>query len=59
MRSITLESMKRVAELAGFNWSEAELEAIHPAVERALQSLDTLEQLPLGDIEPVTQFRVD
>ena len=51
--------MKRLAERAGFDWSEAELEAIRPVLERALQSLDELEQLPLGDVEPVTQFRVD
>ena len=52
MKTITLEDMKGMAELAGFNWSDAEIEAIRPAVERALRSLDRLEELALGDVEP-------
>jgi len=59
MKTITLESMRRMAELAGFDWTDAELEAIRPAVEGALHSLEELEQLPLGGVEPPTYYRVD
>jgi hypothetical protein len=53
-----VESLRRAARLTGFDFSAAELEPLGPAVERALQALDRLEALPLGTVEPVTQFRV-
>jgi len=55
---ISVEMLKRTAALAGFDWSEAELEPIRPAVERLLEALARLEQVPLGDVEPTTQYRV-
>jgi Asp-tRNA(Asn)/Glu-tRNA(Gln) amidotransferase C subunit len=55
---ISLESLRRTAALGGFIWTDAELEAIRPAVQRLLESLEHLEQLPLGSIEPTTQYRV-
>jgi len=55
---ISVEMLKRTAALAGFDWSEAELEPIRPAVENLLEALARLEQVPLGDIEPTTQYRV-
>jgi Asp-tRNA(Asn)/Glu-tRNA(Gln) amidotransferase C subunit len=55
---ISLEPLKRAATLAGFAWTDAELEAIRPAVQRLLESLEQLEQIPLGSIEPTTQYRV-
>jgi hypothetical protein len=58
MKTITLESMRHAAERAGFRWTDAELEAIRPAVERALESLEKLERLPLGDVEPPIHYRV-
>ena len=55
---ISVELLKRAAALGGFDWSDAELEPIRPAVERLLEALARLEQLPLGDVEPTTQYRV-
>ncbi len=55
---ISVAMLKRTAALAGFDWSESELEPIRPAVERLLEALARLEQVPLGDIEPTTQYRV-
>lgn len=55
---ISVESLKRTAALAGFAWTDAELEAIRPAVQRLLASLAELEQLSLGSTEPTTQFRM-
>ena len=55
---ISVESLKRTAALGGFIWTDTELEAIRPAVQRLLESLEHLEQLPLGAIEPTTQYRV-
>jgi len=50
--------MRSAMRLAGFAWSDAELETIRPGLERALASLDELEKLPLGDTEPTTQYRI-
>jgi Asp-tRNA(Asn)/Glu-tRNA(Gln) amidotransferase C subunit len=55
---ISVEWLKRAAALAGFDWSDADLEPIRPAVARLLESLERLEQLPLAEVEPTTQYRV-
>ena len=58
MASIELETLRRMAGLAGFAWSDAELEAVRPTLERALDMLRQLESLPLDGVEPATQYRV-
>lgn len=58
MSPVDLETLRRLARLAGFDWTDAELEAIRPAVERALASFERLEPLVLGGVEPTTQYRV-
>jgi Asp-tRNA(Asn)/Glu-tRNA(Gln) amidotransferase C subunit len=55
---IDLDTLRRVARLAGFEWSDAELEAIRPMVEASLRLLSGLEALPLEGIEPTTQYRM-
>jgi len=55
---ISVESLRRTAALGGFAWTDAELEAIRPAVQGLLESLEQLERLPLGAVEPTTQYRV-
>jgi len=55
---ISVDSLRRTATLAGFAWTDAELDAIRPAVQRLLESLAELERLPLGAVEPTTQYRV-
>ncbi len=55
---INLDTLRRITRLAGFDWTDAELDAIRPVVERTLEMLGRLEALPLGEVEPVTQYRV-
>jgi Asp-tRNA(Asn)/Glu-tRNA(Gln) amidotransferase C subunit len=55
---IDLDTLRRVARLAGFEWSDAELEAIRPMVEASLRLLSGLETLPLEGVEPTTQYRM-
>ena len=55
---ISLDTLKRMSRLAGFDWSDTELEAIRPAVTRTLDLLAGLEQVPLANVEPTTQYRV-
>ena len=52
------ETLRHTARVAGFAWSAEELEALRPAVEAALRLLATLEALPLGAVEPTTQYRI-
>ena len=58
MSTTDLESLRHAARLVGFDFTAADLEALRPAVERALQALERLEALPLASVEPVTHYRV-
>ena len=58
MTTIDVETLRRSARLAGFEFSASEVEPLQVAVTRALAALDRLEALPLASVEPVTQFRV-
>src|SRR2546428_12637202 len=51
---ISLDTLKRMSRLAGFDWSDAELEAIRPAVTRTLDLLAGPGPVPLPDGEPAT-----
>jgi hypothetical protein len=53
---IDLAFLRSGARLAGFAWSDAELEEIRPQVEAALRLLAALESIPV-DAEPTTQYR--
>ena len=55
---IDLATLNAVARLSGFHFSKADLEALRPGLERALEQLARLEALPLADIDPATQYRM-
>jgi hypothetical protein len=55
---LDLESLRRSARLAGFDWTDAELQAIRPMVEASLRLLASLETLALDAVEPTTQYRI-
>jgi Asp-tRNA(Asn)/Glu-tRNA(Gln) amidotransferase C subunit len=52
-----LETLRHGARLAGFAWSDAELEEIRPQVEAALRMLRALEAVDVGATEPTTHYR--
>jgi Asp-tRNA(Asn)/Glu-tRNA(Gln) amidotransferase C subunit len=54
---IDLGTLRAGARLAGFSWTDAELEEIRPQVEAALRLLRVLEAVPVGDAEPTTHYR--
>jgi hypothetical protein len=55
---LDLETLRRGARLAGFSWSDAELEDIRPQVESALRLLRALEAISLREgAEPTTLYR--
>ena len=56
--AITTDLMRRMAELAGYSWTDEELQAVAPLVERSLARVDGLESLPLRDVEPGIYFRM-
>jgi Asp-tRNA(Asn)/Glu-tRNA(Gln) amidotransferase C subunit len=58
MPTTDVETLRRAARLAGFEFSVSDLEPLRPAIERALEALERLQRLPLGAVEPVTQYRV-
>ena len=55
---IDLDTLKRTARLAGFEWTDEELERIRPMVQASLRLLASLETLPLDAVEPTTQYRI-
>lgn len=56
--SLDIDTMKRAVRLAGFTWSDDELEAIRLGVEGMLRVLAGLETLEAGsDLEPTTHYR--
>ena len=52
-----LETLRCGARLAGFTWSDAELQEIRPQVIAGTRALQSLEAAPVGDIEPTTHYR--
>jgi hypothetical protein len=58
MEPLTIDVMRSLARARGFEWTDAELEAIRPSVEASLRLLRRLEELPLGTTDPTTQYRI-
>ncbi len=52
------ETMRGASRAAGFSWSDAELEAIRPAVDALLGMLAKLDAVEVGEVEPTTQYRM-
>jgi Asp-tRNA(Asn)/Glu-tRNA(Gln) amidotransferase C subunit len=55
---LDLDTLRAGARLAGFAWTDTELEEIRPQVEAALRLLRVLEAVPVGDAEPTTHYRM-
>jgi Asp-tRNA(Asn)/Glu-tRNA(Gln) amidotransferase C subunit len=55
---VSIEELKSVAALAGYAWTDDELRAIAPLLERSLALIDRLGSLPLRDVEPGIVFRI-
>ncbi len=53
-----VEALRQAARVAGFAWTDAELQTLRPGVEASLRLLATLDALPLEAIEPTTQYRI-
>jgi hypothetical protein len=52
-----LESLRRGARLAGFTWSDTELEEIRPMVMAGIRALHAIEDAPVAEVEPTTHYR--
>ena len=55
---INLVGLRAAAHVAGFAFTDAELEALRPGLERAFEQLARLEQLPVATIDPAIQYRM-
>lgn len=56
MAAPTVEELRGMAALAGFAWSDEDLRALAPLVERQVASLEKLTALPLHGVEPGLPF---
>ncbi len=58
MEPVSLQALKRIAGLLGYDWTEEEIERLLPLVEKHLAALDQLDALPLDDVEPAVGWRI-
>jgi hypothetical protein len=58
MERLGLDAIRTLARLHGFEWTDAEIEAIRPAAEASLAMLARLRAIDLGPADPTTQFRI-
>ena len=58
MTELTVDAIRALARLQGFEWTDAEIEAIRPSAEAALAMLARLRAVDFGAADPTTQFRI-
>jgi len=58
MEGVNAKTLKRVAALLGYDWSDEEIEALLPQVEKSLEMVERLDALALRDVEPALQYRI-
>lgn len=58
MASLSPKTLREMATLLGYDWSDEEIARISPQVERALALVDRLDSLPLRDTEPGILFHM-
>ena len=56
--TLDLDTLRGFARVAGFDWSDEELERLRPAIEASRRILGALESAPVADVEPTTLYRV-
>ena len=49
MEGVNAKTLKRMAALLGYDWSDEELEALLPQVEKSLEMMERLDGLALRD----------
>ena len=55
---VDVATLQHAAALAGFEFTEAQIEALRPGLDRALEQLRQLQMLSMGALEPTTHFRM-
>ena len=58
MEPVTVEALKSMAKLQGYEWSDVEIEALLPQVARGLALVEKLGALSASDPEPAIQYRL-
>ena len=58
MERLGIDTIRMLARLQGFEWTDAEIEAIRDAADAALAMLAQLRALDLGPADPTTQYRI-
>ena len=58
MEPLSADEIRTLARLSGFEWTDAEIEAIRPAAGAAIAMLAGLRALDLGPSDPTTQYRM-
>ena len=57
MAPLSIDAIRTLARLQGFEWTDAEIEEIRPTAEASLTLLERLRTIDLGAADPTIQFR--
>ncbi len=58
MEPLHADTIRALARLQGFEWTDAEIEALRPLAEASLAMLARLRAVDLGAADPTVQFRM-
>ncbi|HEV8456728.1 MAG TPA: hypothetical protein VGR44_00395 [Methylomirabilota bacterium] len=58
MEHLTIDALRTMARAQGIELSDEDLAAVLPLVQVGRRLMESLSALPLGDVEPCSQFRI-
>lgn len=58
MVSASTRTLREMAAVLGYDWSDDEIRRISAQLEKALALVDRLDSLPLREVEPATLYRI-
>jgi hypothetical protein len=58
MEDLTIDALRTMAQAQGLELSDEDLAAVLPLVQVGRGLMESLGAIPLGDVEPSSQFRI-
>jgi hypothetical protein len=58
MEGLTIDTLRTLARAQGLEPSDEDLAAVLPLVQAGRAMLESLDAIPLGEIEPTSQYRI-
>ncbi len=58
MEPLTIDTLRTLAKAQGLDLTDRELAGLLPLVQAGRSMMDSLRDVPLGDVEPASQYRI-